>query len=105
MVLVYKVLNGQLGCSAAELGLTKVTSRTRSNEIKLVQHRASNKVTSALFCIRAPRQWNQLHLHITSSKSFYLFKRLVVSVFIIMVTITFNCIEILAFIELFTFIP
>jgi hypothetical protein len=99
MVLVHKVLNGQLGCSAAELGLTRVTSHTRSNGIKLVQRRATNRVTSALFCIRAPREWNQLPLHITSSKSL-LCLRDFVPVFIIRMTLTFNFIELLTIIVL-----
>jgi hypothetical protein len=53
-----------------------VMSHTGSNGIKLVQRRAMNRVTSALFCICAPCEWNQLPLHVTSSKSVFMFKRL-----------------------------
>jgi hypothetical protein len=56
MVLVYKAMHGLAGYSLQSLGLTLVTSSTRSNQKRLQHQRPSSRVQAGLFSCRAPRE-------------------------------------------------
>jgi hypothetical protein len=66
MVTVYKSFRSGF---AADFGLSLVSSHTRGCAIRLSQRRPNSRVTSTLFCCRAPSAWNKLPLHVVSSPS------------------------------------
>ena len=71
----YKVIHGFFNCSAADLDLHVLHSRTRGDGVWLAQKRAVSCAESNLHSIRSPSAWNKLPLDITRSPTLYTFKR------------------------------
>ena len=74
MTFTYKVLHCLIKCTADELGLRLVHSRTRGDGVRLMQTRAVKRAAADIYCIRAPSVWNKLPLTITNSSSLCMFK-------------------------------
>ena len=63
MVIIYKSLSNS---SAADFGLSLVSTNTRGAGIRLVQQCAKSRFTSSLFCCQASAVWNKLPINIVS---------------------------------------
>ena len=72
MFTIYKSLrNG----SAADFGLSLVSTNTRGAGVRLKQLRATLRVMSSFFSCRVPAVWNKLAVNIVSCNSLPVFKR------------------------------
>ena len=74
MTIVYRCLHGLVKCPLSSLGLSVAATNTRSNLVNLQQRRLVSKTHGALFCCRAPSQWNKLPAKVTQCHTISNFK-------------------------------
>lgn len=74
MTTVFKCLHGRMDCTPSDLGLSVSTSNTRGKGIRLGQRCGVSRVCDSLFVYRAPSEWNNLPLNISSCSSLNSFK-------------------------------
>jgi hypothetical protein len=74
MVIVFKALHGLFNCSANDLGLVQMKSSRRSGAVRLKQKKIISRMSSAMFSVRVPSEWNKLPINIRNCLTLPQFK-------------------------------
>jgi hypothetical protein len=75
LLMVHKVLTGQIDVTPASVGLTVSKNSTRGAGINLVISRAANSTTAQAFSLRVPSVYNRLPSNIKTIKTVSTFRR------------------------------
>jgi hypothetical protein len=75
LLMVHKVLTGQIDVTPASVGITVSTNSTRGAGINLVVSRAANSTTAQTFSLRVPSMYNRLPSNVKTLKTLSTFRR------------------------------